>query len=382
MIKKYTKKDGSTAYLFKIYLGTDPITGKKIWTTRRGFSSKKSCQLAQNRLLVDVEENGFQKKSYETFLEIYELWFDSYKRTVKESTWAKTQEVFKLHILPIFANKKINQLKIPYCQSVVNRWFDSNSKQCTNFKNQVSRVLDYAISLEIIEKNPMKYISMPTKKDEFEEEKELNFYSKEELNSFLSYTKELSSPQAFVFFNLLAFTGMRKGEALALNWDDINFKDSTISINKTVTRGVKGRLIVVPPKTKKSARTISIDPQTMGILKDWRSKQKIDYMKLGYNTLQPKQLVFPNTNNDLMQDSRIRKWTLGVYKNHPELKRITIHGLRHTHCSLLFEAGASLSEVQDRLGHTDVRVTMNIYAHVTKQKKEETALKFANFMEN
>lgn len=382
MIKKYTKKDGSTAYLFKIYLGTDPITGKKIWTTRRGFSSKKSCQLAQNRLLVDVEENGFQKKSYETFLEIYELWFDGYKRTVKESTWAKTQEVFKLHILPIFANKKINQLKIPYCQSVVNRWFDSNSKQCTNFKNQVSRVLDYAISLEIIEKNPMKYISMPTKKDEFEEEKELNFYSKEELNSFLSYTKELSSPQAFVFFNLLAFTGMRKGEALALNWDDINFKDSTISINKTVTRGVKGRLIVVPPKTKKSARTISIDPQTMGILKDWRSKQKIDYMKLGYNTLQPKQLVFPNTNNDLMQDSRIRKWTLGVYKNHPELKRITIHGLRHTHCSLLFEAGASLSEVQDRLGHTDVRVTMNIYAHVTKQKKEETALKFANFMEN
>lgn len=382
MIKKYTKKDGSTAYMFKIYLGTDPITGKKIWTTRRGFSSKKSCQLAQNRLLVDVEENGFQKKSYETFLEIYELWFDGYKRTVKESTWAKTQEVFKLHILPIFANKKINQLKIPYCQSVVNRWFDSNSKQCTNFKNQVSRVLDYAISLEIIEKNPMKYISMPTKKDEFEEEKELNFYSKEELNSFLSYTKKLSSPQAFVFFNLLAFTGMRKGEALALNWDDINFKDSTISINKTVTRGVKGRLIVVPPKTKKSARTISIDPQTMGILKDWRSKQKIDYMKLGYNTLQPKQLVFPNTNNDLMQDSRIRKWTLGVYKNHPELKRITIHGLRHTHCSLLFEAGASLSEVQDRLGHTDVRVTMNIYAHVTKQKKEETALKFANFMEN
>ena len=63
-----------------------------------------------------------------------------------------------------------------------------------------------------------------------------------------------------------------------------------------------------------------------------------------------------------------------------ELKRITIHGFRHTHCSLLFEAGASVKEVQDRLGHSDIQTTMNIYAHVTEKAKEKTAEKFAKYV--
>ena len=64
------------------------------------------------------------------------------------------------------------------------------------------------------------------------------------------------------------------------------------------------------------------------------------------------------------------------------IRLITPHGLRHTHCSLLFEAGATLKEVQDRLGHADIKTTMNIYAHVTEKKKEETAVKFAEYLAN
>ncbi|HFI0025852.1 TPA: site-specific integrase [Streptococcus suis] len=63
-----------------------------------------------------------------------------------------------------------------------------------------------------------------------------------------------------------------------------------------------------------------------------------------------------------------------------DLPYITPHGFRHTHCSLLFEAGATVKEVQERLGHEDIKTTMNIYAHVTEQAKEQTAHKFAQFM--
>ena len=96
--------------------------------------------------------------------------------------------------------------------------------------------------------------------------------------------------------------------------------------------------------------------------------------------MQPKQLVFSNEHNEYLQPTKTRKWILHVQDKY-KLGTITTHGLRHTHCSLLFEAGASLKEVQDRLGHTDVQTTMNIYAHVTKKAKEEAILKFANYIE-
>lgn len=382
MIKQYEKKDGTKAWLFKAYLGIDETTGKKLWTTRRGFATKKECQIAQNRLMVDVEKNGFRKKTGENFEEMYKLWFEQYKRTVKESTWCKTAELFRLHILPKFRKFKLDKIKVPMCQKALNEWFVSFPGGYVKLKNYTANVLDYAISLEVIDQNPMKKVKIPQRKDEFEEAKDLNFYSKEELKTFLSAMKELPEKTAFMFFHLLAYTGMRKGEALALTWADINFKENTLSINKTLTRGDNARLIVLPPKTRKSARTISIDPFTMGLLKQWRSQQKIDYMKFGFNTLKPEQLLFSNLSNEWIQPTRPRKWLLQVYKAHPELKQITTHGLRHTHCSLLFEAGASIKEVQDRLGHNDVKVTMNIYAHVTQQKKEETALRFADFMGN
>ncbi|MEG0267701.1 MAG: tyrosine-type recombinase/integrase, partial [Carnobacterium sp.] len=90
-------------------------------------------------------------------------------------------------------------------------------------------------------------------------------------------------------------------------------------------------------------------------------------------------LVFSNLCNDLMQPPKVGQILDSLFKKY-DLKRITAHGFRHTHCSILFEAGASIKEVQDRLGHSDVQTTMNIYAHVTEKAKEKTAEKFANYV--
>lgn len=122
-----------------------------------------------------------------------------------------------------------------------------------------------------------------------------------------------------------------------------------------------------------------MDDNTVAILKEWKKKQKQDYLKLGFNTLQSKQLMFSNEHNEYLQPTKTRKWIVHVQDKY-ELGTITTHGLRHTHCSLLFEAGASIKEVQDRLGHTDVQTTMNIYTHVTNEAKEEAILKFADYI--
>ena len=173
--------------------------------------------------------------------------------------------------------------------------------------------------------------------------------------------------KAFTLLHLLAYTGMRKSEALALTWNDLNLIEKELSITKAIGRGKSARLYLKPPKTG-SSRVIKLVDRTITILKEWKRIQKQEYLVLGLNTTKANQLIFSNTNNEYIQPVQVQKWMYSVQKNH-SLVKITPHGLRHTHCSLLFEAGASIKEVQDRLGHTDVKTTMDIYTHVTKSSR-------------
>ncbi|EUJ36659.1 putative phage integrase [Brochothrix thermosphacta DSM 20171 = FSL F6-1036] len=206
-----------------------------------------------------------------------------------------------------------------------------------------------------------------------------NFYNKEELQHFFKCLEADNRYMQLTLFRILAFSGIRVGEALALNWQDINFKESTIRINKTVSQGIHGKTLVQTPKTKTSIRTLSIDPQTINILKTWRRKQKEYYLMCGINTLKPRQLIFSNKNNTFLESRSIVYLMNSIVEKH-NLKRITTHGLRHTHCSLLFESGANLQDVKERLGHSDIQTTMNIYTHVTEKAKENTADKFAKYV--
>ncbi|WP_035053451.1 tyrosine-type recombinase/integrase [Carnobacterium pleistocenium] len=377
-IRKYTKKDGTAAYMFQAYLGTDSATGKRIRVTRQGFITKKEAQLSLSRLKIEIEEQGYKKNKRYKFNEVYELWLEQYKNTVKESTLNKTIEIFNYHILPLYGHLYMDKITVVFCQEAVNKWYKSVQK-FKAISNYASRVFDYAITIGILEKNPVKKISMPTKKVNVQEDKILNFYDKEELTQFFNCLKKEDDPVQLALFRTLAFSGARKGEILALQWRDINFTDNYIKINKTVTFGLNNVLIIQTPKTKTSVRTISMDAQTMAILKSWKKIQKEDYLKLGFNTLNPTQLVFPSTKNTIMQPPKVGKYLDRIIERY-ELKRITTHGLRHSHCSILFEAGATIKEVQDRLGHSDIHTTMNIYAHVSKKAKENTAEKFANYV--
>jgi len=378
-IKEYTKKDGSKAYMYQAYLGVDPATGKPRKTTRRGFATKKEAVLSLSRLKYEIEENGLTKVNYDTFEEIYLLWFDSaYINTVKESTYVKTKEMFRVHILPAFGSMKLNKISVTYCQTTVNNWCDSLAKYRV-MKNYVTKVLDYSVTLGLLKDNPMRKITMPKRKEVVDGEKVENYYNKEELQHFMDCIKSDGFTRWHALFRLLAFTGMRKGEALALEWKDIDFTNSNITVNKTLARGENNRLIIQTPKTKTSVRTVSVDPGTMQLLKEWRKEQATDFLKLGFNTMNPSQVVFTTYKNEYMQLASVTNRINKIIKKH-DLKVITVHGLRHTHCSLLFESGASIQEVKERLGHSDIQTTMNIYTHVTEKAKEGMAEKFAAYV--
>ncbi|MBL3731825.1 site-specific integrase [Lysinibacillus sp. HST-98] len=381
-IKSYKLKNGETRYEFPAYLGIDPLTGKQKRTMKRGFKTRKEAELALARLKLDVANGTYKKERAETYQEVYDLWVVQYENTVEESTFVKTTGIFKNHILPVMGNYKIEKITVDICQKHINKWA-GKLKKFRIVKSYAAKVLDFAMKRGFIQTNPFALVEMPTnltkKTSVTNDDEDENFYTREQLVQFLTCLEQESNYKAFALFRLLAFSGMRKGEALALTWNDLNFTTNELRINKAISRGKENQLYVKSTKTG-VARTIKMDDKTMAILKEWKKKQKQDYLILGFNTMQPKQLVFSNEQNEYLQPTKTRKWILHVQQKY-NLGAITTHGLRHTHCSLLFEAGASIKEVQDRLGHSDVQTTMNIYAHVTKKAKEEAIQKFASYIE-
>jgi len=379
-IESYTLKNGDTRYKFQIYVGVDPLTGNEKRTTRSGFKTMKDAKSALYEIKHEISQGTFRKIQAKTYQDMYELWIKQYEKTVEESTFVKTEGYFKNHILPAMSLYKVDKITVDACQKHVDEWADKLKKYRV-IKSYAAKVLDFAIKRGYLQTNPFTLVDTPKPKQapfELTKDVEENFYTREQLNEFLGYLKEENNPKVYTFFRLLAYSGMRKGEALALQWKDIDFTKSEIRINKALAKGKNSKLYLKTTKTG-TTRTIKMDMETMKILALWKKQQQKEYLTLGFNTLNNEQLVVSNEINTFVQPTKTRKWLVRILEKY-NLKPITTHGLRHTHCSLLFEAGASLKEVQDRLGHSDIKTTMDIYTHLTPEAKSGAIQKFDNYL--
>nr|WP_249778417.1 site-specific integrase [Lentilactobacillus dabitei] len=145
---------------------------------------------------------------------------------------------------------QVEKITVPMCQQAVNDWFNDRLRQHHRFLNYAGKVLKYAITMQLIMYNPVDGIIIPRQTDNWTRQNIENYYDKQELEHLFECFKDDSQiPQACVFFRLAAFSGMRKSEMLALKWSDVNFKDCSIDINKTQSRGADNRLVAQSPKT-------------------------------------------------------------------------------------------------------------------------------------
>lgn len=331
--------------------------------------------------MLDIEDGTFKmRETPKKFEEIVELWLPYYKTTVQEVTYIGTLSYLKLYILPEFKGKKIDKIDVTLCQKIVNKWAEEKPNTFKKYKFYASKIFNYAVNIGVINDNPMKKILTPKVSGT---KKKIGFFEADELKQFLSYVEALDPNKLYTFFRLLAYSGMRKGEAYALTWDDIDFEKNKISITKSLSRGENKTVYVSPPKNPTSVRIISMDKSTMNILKRWKNTQKQLLMMLGHPTSKKDQILFSTDKNEYYKPTIDANWLRNIYKQEivpTDFKRISTHGLRHTHASLLFEAGASFKAVQERLGHADIATTMNIYTHVTKKVSDGTGDLFANFV--
>lgn len=375
-INKYTKKDGSTAYMFNAYVGRHPHTGKNVYRKRQGFKTKKQAQIALAKLLEDIEEDGLNKKRSFTFDDLYQMWFTHHSINVKPSTAYNYERYYKSYVEPEIGSYVLTKIKVIDCQKLVDKWYKSGFKMYPHLRRLVIQILKYGIAMELIGDNPMaKTIAPRQKKDD----DKLEFYTKEELIHFFNCLKDLGNYKYFAFFRLLAFSGARKGELLALQWKDIDLVTGKMTIEKTLSRGSNDARLILTPKTSSSKRSVALDDETLKTMLKWRTMQRSDYLQMGFNTADPEQYIFTDRKNELLYLTTPNRWLDKIIKAY-KLPKISPHHFRHTHASLLLQAGVNIKEVSERLGHSDTLITDKIYSHVMPEEAEKTGDKFARFV--
>lgn len=380
-IEKYTLKNGETRYKIKVYLGVDPKTGIEKRTTLR-FNTHKEAKDALANLTFKRSKGAINFEDSDnnslTFNEVYEKWLPIYEGLVQETTYDKTVIIFTKHILPKLGKYKIEKITVDDCQVAFNQWRNT-FKRFRMIKNYASKLFDFAQMRGYVDNNPMKLVLMPPTRMTKNEQEHENFYTKHEFNEFMNCLENLTDFKKKAYFTLLAFTGLRKSEALALTWKDIDFVNQTVFINKALKYGRTNGLYQGPTKTYTS-RTIPLNNKTIAVLEKWRVVQNEQLKFLNLKNTKQNQLVFNNTKNSFINPNQPSRWLKDFLLNN-NLRLISNHGLRHTHCTLLFEAGVDPKTIQQRLGHNDIQTTLNIYTHFSNQNIQAATEKLSAYLE-
>lgn len=379
-ITEYTTKSGEKGYKLNAYIGVDSMTGKQKRTTIRG-RTKREVTLKFERKRLEFEQNGRTTKQINdtTFEEFAEIWFDRHVLTIKPNTIRYTRNILDYYLIPQFKGIKISKITSAMIQEAVHKW-QANASQPLNgrkrrkkghsrkfdvFVRTLKAIFKQAIANSLIENNPCNNIIVPKIKLE-STEKEIKFFTRQELDTFLEYMNKLPknnfrNERMLSLTHLLAFSGLRVGEAMALTWEDIDFEAGTVSVYKTTVNGT----IQESVKSDKGNRVVLIDEKTLDVLKHWKTVCLRFMLRIG-NGSQP--LVFPHIKGGV-QDYKGLHYTLEKHLKDANVPHICFHGFRHTHASMLFSAGVTPKEAQERLGHANIATTMDIYTHLSEENK-------------
>jgi DNA integration/recombination/inversion protein len=384
-ITEYKKKNGATVYRASVYLGVDKLTGKKARTTVTA-NTKKGVKIKAREAVNAFAANGYsvkEKPTITTYRELVALWWESYKNTIKPNSQQSMEGIVRIHILPVFGDYKLDKLTTPIIQQQVNKWADKANKgekgayANYSFLNNINRrILQYGVTMQAIKHNPARDVIIPRKQQN--KEHKVKFFSNQELKQFLNYLENLdqSSYENFfdyVLYKTLLASGCRIGEALALEWSDIDLKKGIISISKTLNRYQETNT----PKSKAGLREVDIDTATVSLLKEYKKRQQIQAWQLGRSV----SIVFTPFTTKYAYACLLRKRLQGHFKV-AGVPDVSFHGFRHTHATIMLYAGIEAKDLQYRLGHSNISMTLNTYVHATKEGAKKAVSIFETAISN
>ena len=364
------KRGSSYSYIVRV---KDPETGisKQKWIS--GFATKEEARSARDKARTEARTGVFVSPTKVTVKEHYEAWWEIKKEKVKPTTAENYRFLLDRYILPKFGSQLLKDLTSVKIEKMLIDLIQDHSESTVRLVSIVlSQGLERAVKDRLLPLNPAKGIERPKGK-----KRTVTPYTSSELKKLL---EELESHRLFAFFRLLAYTGGRRGEILALRWSDLNPEKATLTISKNRTR--LGKTVIEQDSTKggDGKRIVQLDSETLRLMKDHRKRQIEERMKAG-SLWQEGNFIFaqetglpldPSTPYHLFKRTAKR---LG-------LRSESLHSIRHLHATELLNSGAGVHLVKDRLGHSDISTTLRIYAHIRPEQKQEVADLFARAIEN
>jgi integrase len=366
---------------------TDRQTGKTKEKTKGGYRTKKEAQLAAAEEEANINHFGFAENGSERVDKYFEEWLEVYKKpNVKPITYSVQERNVRLNILPRWGNHRLKDITRNEYQKWINELRGHYSEGTVRRIHSImsSAMSDAVHEFNIIRENPIMKIKIP--KDNNKVDK-VSFFTKDQLDVFLNAVKTpvknakyQASIQYYALFTLMSRTGTRIGEALALTWDDIDFDEGILTINKTLVYPLNSTPYLSTPKSKNSVRIVKLDDPTVKLMKRHRINQK--EVILQYENYKPStdKLVFHQHDGRWLRTNVVREYFKEVCKR-AELPVLSPHALRHTHAVHLLEAGANIKYVSERLGHASVKVTADTYLHVTKKIENEALALYEQYVQ-
>ena len=374
--KKGTNKD---FWEYRIYY-QDPITRKTREKSKKGFASKPEAKLAaedmERMLREGIELSPISLKEF-----LY-TWLNEYKKdAIRESTFENKEQNIRLHIIPYFKNVQLKDVKPIMYQKFLNHLANQGySKSLIEINHWIMyEAFEKAIVLGKVEKNPCKGAIIKGKV----KEKELKFIDSSDISRFLEEAYKYDYIY-WLFFKALIDTGMRKGEAAALQWTDIDLKERTININKSFDfqKASKDKnKMFGDTKTYNSRRIIKMSQSLANDLLFHKKYQNQNKLALKDSYLHELNLVFCRNDGNYLPKSTLFNAFSRILKK-AGIHSLPIHSLRHTHAVLQLEAGVDMKTLQERLGHGSYQVTADVYSHVSKKLELQSMEKYEEYMKN
>lgn len=334
--------------------------------------TRKETSEKLNRAIEELRDNRFINKSDNPTVEQWcHEWLWSYKRnSVKQKTFDQYETILRTHIIPDIGDIRLADLKTMHIQRIINKMYDSGLSHRTIevMKIVMHAALKQAQRNKLVGENVCENVVLPRKQP-----KRIRVLNEDEQTKLIAALKDNYIGRGLLF---ALYTGMRRGEVLALKWSDYDKNEKTISITKALSRvrtynkdGNKTMLTVTTPKTDTSIRTVPLIDKAVELLAEHKRKQE-RYMELVGDYYTDNDLIFSSSRGDYLDPGNFnRKLNKTVKKI--GIPRISPHVLRHSFATRGLEAEVSLKAMQELLGHSSITVTGDIYTHILKEQKRK-----------
>jgi integrase len=329
------------------------------------------------KTLIEARAGISPRTSNDTFASYSKVWLE--KQRLANATMMGYEKLVRVHLVPNLGSLKLTQI-LPSTISKLYRDLEKNGNKgrltkgeglSANSVNKIHVVLGSILSSAVNDglvrvnhaRNNPKAIQAPTGRSIRMQKKELRTWSPSEMMTFLDWSLAEDLDDFYPLWRLYFMSGMRRGEGVALQWDDVNFETGTISIRRASDSGL--RKAIKPTKNYRE-RAVLMDSETMIALESHRSERA----KLGVRFIQGDSFVFGNLDGTVRNPGDVgERWSRTLkraQRAHSQLQHLTIKGMRHTHATQLLEAGVSAKVVQERLGHSNIATTMDIYVYLSQ----------------